>query len=304
MISTNHKLIIVSGPTAVGKTAFALQLARHYKTEIISADSRQLYREMTIGTAKPSPVELEEVKHHFIDHLSIRERYSSGDFEKDALELLERLFLRNDKVIVAGGTGLYIKALTEGFDEMPAIDIETRSQLNNWHEKEGLNPLLNLLKEKDPEYYEKVDKYNYRRIIRALEVCLTSGKPFSTFRSSKSAGERNFDSIYIGLTLDREILYERIDQRVDIMIQMGLFEEAKRLFSFRSLEALQTVGYKEFFQHLEGAFDFEEAVRLIKRNTRRYAKRQLTWLNNRENVTWFAPDDIAGAISFIEKSGI
>ena len=302
MIDNNHKLIIVSGPTAVGKTAFALQLARHYKAEIISADSRQLYKEMNIGTAKPSTVELEEVKHHFINHISIHKRFSSGDFEKEALDILERLFVKNDKVIVAGGTGLYIKALTEGFDEMPAIDHEIRKHLNNLHVKEGLDPLLNMLKTKDPEYYERVDKHNYRRIIRALEVCLTTETSYSTFRKSQSPRARNFDTIYIGLTLDREILYERINYRVDSMIRMGLFEEAKGLYPYRSLEALQTVGYKEIFDHLEGIYDFEEAVRLIKRNTRRYAKRQLTWLNNKENVTWFSPDDLAGATSFIDKS--
>jgi len=284
-------LIVVVGPTAVGKTDLCVRLASHFKTEVISADSRQFYREMNIGTAKPTIAEQQGIKHHFVDSHSITEEYNAGAFEQDALRLLDELFKKHDVVIVTGGSGLYVRALCEGMDEMPETDPEIRTALTHTFETEGLEPLLSQLQQLDPEYFNQVDKANPQRIIRALEVCLSSAQPYSSFRKSERT-KRPFNIIKIGLTRDRQELYNRIDLRMDQMLEQGLLEEAKALYPYRSHNALQTVGYKEIFDYLEGKYDWEEAVRLLKRNSRRYAKRQLTWFTKHpEEYTWFHPQE-------------
>ena len=302
--NNTNTLIIVAGPTGVGKTAMAIQLARYYDTEIISADSRQIYKEMSIGTAKPTKEELSVVKHHFINHKSVTEEFSSGDFETEALQLLNTLFKNKEKVIVAGGTGLYIKAITHGLDYMPPVDEGLRTKLNRQYEQQGLGPLLDVLKEKDPEYYAEMDKKNPRRVVRALEVCLTSGMPYSSFRNSSSKAKRNFGSIFIGLHMDRSVLYQQTDTRVDQMFAAGLQEEVKGLYKYKEFPSLQTVGYSELFAHFDGKYDLNEAVRLIKRNTRRYVKRQMTWLNNQAEATWFRPQEFEKVVTFINNGGI
>ena len=296
----NNYLLVVGGPTAVGKTAFSIRLAQHYKTEIISADSRQLYQQLNIGTAKPSPEELAAAPHHFIDTLSPEQEYNAGAFERDALALLENLFLERRHVVVTGGSGMYVQALCQGIDEMPQVPSTVREQLNLALEQKGLEPLVEQLKLVDPTYYEQVDRSNPQRVLRALEICLHTGKPYSSFRQ-QNFKERPFHTIKIGLERPREELYDRIDQRMDAMLTEGLFEEARQLYPYRSLNALQTVGYKEIFDYLDGCYDKEEAVRLLKRNSRRYAKRQLTWFRKDSEFAWFHPDDFDGALAFIEQ---
>ncbi|MCX2739876.1 tRNA (adenosine(37)-N6)-dimethylallyltransferase MiaA [Pontibacter anaerobius] len=294
-------LVVVVGPTAVGKTDLCVQLAKHFGTEIISADSRQFFREMSIGTAKPSPEEQQGVKHHFVDSHSITEEYSAGAFEQDVLELLEQLFQEHDVVIMTGGSGLYVRAVLEGMDEMPETDPQVREALTKQYELQGLQPLLDKLQELDPLYFEQVDKANPQRVVRALEVCLSSGRPYSSFRSSEKQ-ERPFYSIKIALNRDRAELYSRIDQRMDQMLAQGLQEEAKQLYPYRQHNALQTVGYKEIFDFMEGKYDWEEAVRLLKRNSRRYAKRQLTWFHkNPQEYAWFHPAQQGEIIAFINE---
>ena len=291
---------MVAGPTAVGKTAFSIQLAAHYGTEIISADSRQIYQQLTIGTAKPTPEELAMVPHHFIDVLPPEQDYNAGQFEKDALQLLEKLFLKHNIVVVAGGSGMYVQALCQGIDEMPEIPISLREELNQRVEKEGLPSLLKELQELDPLYYNEVDRHNPQRVVRALEVCLHTGEPFSSFRR-KELRERPFKTIQIGLERPREELYSRINARMDIMIADGLFEEAKALYPYRNLNALQTVGYKEIFDYIDGQYGREESIRLLKRNSRRYAKRQLTWFKKDTAYKWFHPEALREAIEYIER---
>lgn len=289
------------GPTAVGKTKFAIELARHFDTEIVSADSRQFYREMEIGTAKPDSEELSLAKHHFINSHSIREHYSVGMYEEDALTLLEALFEKHDVVVVVGGSGLFFKAIWEGFDDMPAVDLNLRKELNLEFEKSGIEPLLEELKTNDPTYHDQVDRQNHQRVIRALEVIRSSGKPFSDFRKS-TVTRRPFENVKIGLSMEREILFDRINQRMDQMIDAGLFEEAKKLEPYKAHNALQTVGYSEIFKYFEGEYDKEEAVRLLKRNSRRYAKRQMTWFKRDEEIRWMQPNDLDEAIQLITKS--
>jgi len=295
-------LIVVVGPTAVGKTDLCVKLAAHYKTEIISADSRQFYREMSIGTAKPTPEEQKGIPHHFVDSHSITEEYNAGAYEQEALQLLEQLYKKHDVVIVTGGSGLYVRALCEGMDEMPETEPAIREQLTRILQTEGLEPLLQKLQELDPVYYSLVDKANQQRVIRALEVSLSSGQPYSSFRKSERV-VRPFRIIKIGLTRDRQELYARIDQRMDLMLEQGLLEEAKALYPYRHHNALQTVGYKEIFDYLEGKYDWNEAVRLLKRNSRRYAKRQLTWFTKHpDEYTWFHPQQLPDIIRFIDKA--
>lgn len=286
----NKTLIIIAGPTASGKTAASIEAAKYFNTEIISADSRQFYKEMNIGTAKPSPEELSAVPHHFIDFLPLEEKWSAAKFEKEALNLLEKLFKKHDVVICTGGSGLYIKALTEGFDEMPSGLEKERKALTQELKEKGLSPLLQELKHKDPEYYAAVDKNNRQRIIRALEVMRGTGKPFSEFRKGERK-ERPFNIVKTALKMNRDQLYDRINKRVDEMIEAGLFEEAEKLYPKRELNALQTVGYTEIFDYMEGKYDREEAIRLIKRNTRRYAKRQIT-LFNKQGFEWVEPGKV------------
>ena len=280
-------LICVVGPTAVGKTALAIEMAKLLRTEIVSADSRQFYREMHLGTAKPSEEELKMVKHHFINSHSIHEDYSAGRYEEDVITLLQKLFTKTQCVLLVGGSGMYVNAVCDGFDQMPGISHEVRDALNDEFRSEGLEPLLDELSNEDPGYYDQVDKQNHQRVIRALEVIRSTGKPFSSFRKGRKQTIRDFNILKVGLQMDRTTLNERIDQRMDRMINEGLFEEAERLYAFRKLNALQTVGYKEIFAFIDGAYDRAEAVRLLKRNTRRYAKRQMTWFMADEQIRWF-----------------
>lgn len=283
-----RNLIIITGPTAIGKTGLAVFIAKFLKTEIISFDSRQFYKEMKIGTAVPTDEERAEVPHHFIQNLSIHQDYTVGDFEKDALQKLEELFQKHDTVVMVGGSGMFEKAVTEGLDEFPEIDKSIREELNQEFENQGIEPLQNELQQVDPEYFEQVDINNPVRIIRALEIYRGTGKPFSSFRKKQTA-PRNFNLIKIGLELPREEIYERINRRVDLMMEEGLLEEVQSLYEFKHLNSLQTVGYKELFDYLDGKTELDFAVDEIKKNTRRYAKRQLTWYRKDENIKWFSP---------------
>ncbi|UZH55298.1 tRNA (adenosine(37)-N6)-dimethylallyltransferase MiaA [Salinimicrobium tongyeongense] len=297
----NKYLIAVVGPTAIGKTALAIELARHFNTEIISADSRQFYREMQIGTAVPSKAELKAAKHHFIQHIPVENDYSVGDFERDALQRLQELFLKQDVVVMVGGSGLYIDAVVKGLDNFPEVDRKIRPSLKEELENKGLEHLQQELKTLDPEYYSEVDLQNPHRVIRALEICRGTGKPYSSFRK-KSSKNRFFDTLYVGISAEREVIYKRINRRVDMMMQEGLLEEVKALFPKRELNALNTVGYKELFRYLEHEWDLETAVSEIKKNTRRFAKRQLTWFRKNDEINWFdAETPPAEVISTLQK---
>ena len=272
----------------MGKTALAIALAKQLKTEIISADSRQIYREMTLGTAKPSDAELAEVPHHFINSHSIEEEYNAGQYERDAQALLETLFKKHDCLVMVGGSGLYIKGVLEGFDTIPEVPDEIRESLEEQFEQKGLAWLQQELELHDPDLFEGIDQQNPHRLIRALEVKLHTGQSIQSFRGLKKK-EHDFRVVKVGLELDRESLYKRIDMRMDSMIAQGLFEEAQRLYPKRELNALQTVGYQEIFDFIEGKYDKNEAIRLLKRNSRRYAKRQLTWFKRDGEITWLSP---------------
>ena len=291
------QLIVVCGPTASGKTSLAIQLAKKLKTEIVSADSRQFYREMNIGTAKPTDQELAEVKHHFINSHSITEHYSAGDYEKDALDLLNQLFQQHQQVILVGGSGLYIKAVIEGFDALPNRNVEIRNQLKQQLNTEGIEQLFSELQQKDPVYASQVNEKNSQRIVRALEVIRRSGKPFSSFRT-KNKTKRPFETKTYLIDWDRNQLYERINLRVDEMILQGLEQEARSLYPLRHLNALQTVGYNEWFGYFDEEISKQEAIRLIKRNTRRYAKRQLTWFRKNDEIIRVPSTDLS---SFVEQ---
>ncbi len=269
-------LVVIGGPTAVGKTAVAITLAKHFKAEIISADSRQFYREMNIGTAKPSKEELQTVKHHFIDNLSIFDYYNAWQFEQEVLNFLENYFKQNDFAFLVGGSGLYIDAVCKGLDDLPTIKPEIRQTLLERYEKEGIESIRFELKQIDPEYYLQVDLKNPQRMLHALEIFYQTGKKFSLLRKEQKR-ERPFKIIKIIISEDRETLYNKINKRVDIMIENGLIEEAKTLFPNKNLSPLQTVGYRELFDYFDGKYDLNEAVRLIKRNTRHYARRQISW---------------------------
>lgn len=301
MSAKKNILVSVVGPTAVGKTSFAIGLANNFKTEILSADSRQFYKELKIGTAKPDQSELAAAKHHFIDSHSIEEYYNVGQFEADSLKLLDELFERYQTVVMVGGSGLFFKAVWEGFDAMPEVDLKLRNQLNTEFQANGLEPLLKELEKNDGAYFEEVDRQNHQRVIRALEVIRSTGKPFSLFRKGQKPKNRPFDMIKIGLEMERELLFNRINQRMDVMIDQGLFEEAESLLPFKSHNALQTVGYSEIFGYLEGRYDKEEAIRLLKRNSRRYAKRQMTWFKKDSDVIWIHPNDLDQAIQMIQN---
>lgn len=272
-------LLVIAGPTAVGKTAYCVELAKKLQTDVVSADSRQFYRELTIGTAKPTPEEMQGVTHHFIDSHSIGETYTAGQYERDCLKLLDELFRKKDVVLLTGGSGLFLKVVTDGMDELPDPDPELRQKLRERLVTEGLPALLEELQRLDPVFYEKIDRQNPVRVLRALEVCLTTGQPYSSLRTGKKA-ERPFSSKKICLTRPRDELYARIDARMDAMLAAGLVEEARSLLPYRYHNALQTVGYQEVFGFLDGAYDDDEMVRLLKRNSRRYAKRQMTWFRN------------------------
>ncbi|MCM5664081.1 tRNA (adenosine(37)-N6)-dimethylallyltransferase MiaA [Galbibacter mesophilus] len=291
----NKYLITVVGPTAIGKTALAIDLANAFSTEIISSDSRQFFKEMKIGTAVPDEAELSAAKHHFIQHKSIFENYSVGDFEREALELLSELFKKHDVVIMAGGSGLYNKAVMDGLDDFPEVDSSIREGLNKRLQEEGIEGLQLQLKNLDPSHYKNIDSQNPHRLIRALEICLGTGKPYSSFLQQKKSN-RAFKSIQIGLTADRDVIYDRINRRVDIMMENGLLEEAEKLYPNRELNALQTVGYRELFEYFDGNWTLDFAISEIKKNTRRFAKRQLTWLRKDESVLWFDYETDTGEI--------
>ena len=293
-------LIVIGGATATGKTELAIALARHFQTEILSADSRQFYREMSIGTAKPTEAELAAVPHHFINSLSIREEYSVGDFERDALILLEKIFQKNETAILVGGSGLFIRALCEGLDKFPPVPASMLKELEEIFQTQGIEPLQKELLEKDPAYYGQVDLNNPQRLLRALSVCRASGRPFSSFQSSEKTA-RPFTPIYILLQMDRKQLYEKINRRVDWMMEHGLPEEARALFSERRLNALQTVGYQELFEHFEGKISLPEAVEKIKQNSRRYAKRQETWFRKAPHWEPFSPEDKDKIIRYLDQ---
>lgn len=278
-------LVVIAGPTASGKTAAAINLAQHYGTVVVSADSRQFFREMSIGTAKPDAGELAEAKHYFIDSHSINEPLSVGDYEREGLQLLETLFHEHNIVIMAGGSGLYIKAICEGFDDLPTAGPGIREALNAQLEAEGIEALQTRLKSVDPVYYSEVDLNNSRRLIRALEVYESTGQPFSGYRKSKLT-KRSFNIIKIGMNMNREVLYERINRRVDLMMDLGLLDEVRSLMPHRNRNALNTVGYAELFDYLDGNTDLETAVSLIKQNTRRFAKRQMTWFRKDGDINW------------------
>ncbi|EJL61551.1 tRNA (adenosine(37)-N6)-dimethylallyltransferase MiaA [Flavobacterium sp. CF136] len=285
-------LITIVGPTAIGKTALSISLAQHFKCEIISCDSRQFFKEMTIGTAVPTKEELQSATHHFIQNKSIFENYTVGDYEKEALHKIEGLFQNNDFAILIGGSGLYVDAVLKGFDEFPEIDPSIRSKVNLNYEKLGINYLQEQLKNLDPDYYQKITienpqtLQNPQRMMRFTEVCIGTGKPYSSFLNQKK-NNRNFTPILIGLEADRQVIYDRINQRVDIMMQQGLLEEAKKLHPNKTLNALQTVGYRELFSYFDGEFSLPFAIEEIKKNTRRFSKRQLTWFKRNENTKWF-----------------
>jgi tRNA dimethylallyltransferase len=293
-------LICVIGPTAVGKTELCLKLASKFGVEIISADSRQVFQQLTIGTAKPTEQELKVVKHHFIGTLHIKDDFSAGIFEKDSIELLEQLFKTYNSVMLTGGSGLYIDAVINGLEEIPDVDLNIRLELNKRFEENGLDKILDELKNVDPEYYETVEKSNPHRVIRGLEIFYSSGQKYSKFRTGIKA-KRNFEVIQIGLDRPRDELYERINKRVDKMIDDGLLEEVKSVLNFKHKQALQTVGYKEIFDHLEGKHSLEEAIELIKRNTRRYAKRQMTWFRRNKEINWFHPNDEETVFNYINN---
>lgn len=282
-------LISLVGATAIGKTDLAIRLAQHYHTDILSADSRQFYKEMYIGTAVPNPQELAGAKHHFIQDRSIFEDYSVGKFEKDATALLDELFQSRDIVIMVGGSGLYVDAVLQGLDAFPELDPGIREKLKQELNEGGIEPLQARLKNLDPISYERMDIFNKQRLIRALEICIGTGTPFSKFWK-KNKKQRNFIPVKIGLEADRELVYQRINQRVDVMMQQGLLNEVNRLYPNRHLNALQTVGYKELFEYLEGNCSLEFAVSEIKKNTRRFAKRQGTWFRKDKRIKWFDRD--------------
>ncbi len=293
-------LVVIGGATATGKTAMAIRVARHFVAEIISADSRQFYREMNIGTAKPKLEELSSVPHHFINSLSINEDYNIGRFEKEALECVRMLHEKNDIVVMTGGSGLYIDAVCYGLDEFPYVSENVVKELDKLYNESGIEVLQEELKSSDPEYYSKVDKQNPQRLLRALAICRATGKPYSGFLS-ESKKSRPFKPILILLEMSREELYKRINKRVDLMMEKGLLEEVKSLVPFRHNNSLATVGYQELFGFIDGNISLERAVELIKQNSRRYAKRQMTWFRNKRDWVSFFPDDIDGVIDFIES---
>ncbi|MBO1883135.1 tRNA (adenosine(37)-N6)-dimethylallyltransferase MiaA [Capnocytophaga sp. Marseille-Q4570] len=279
-------LLTIVGPTAIGKTRMAIALATHFGTEILSCDSRQFFKELRIGTAVPSAEELAQVPHHFIQHKSIFESYSVGDFERDVIALLDKLFKKHDVVVMVGGSGLYAKAIIDGLDDFPEVDEVIRQELNEAYAQKGIGYLQELLKTLDEVQYNQMDVQNPQRLIRALEVCRASGKPYSSFLQRKEK-QRDFTSVQIGLTADRTEVYERINKRVDMMLEEGLLIEAQNMMPYKHLNALQTVGYKELFSFFEGECSFEAAIEAIKMNTRRFAKRQFTWFQKDKRIKWF-----------------
>jgi tRNA dimethylallyltransferase len=297
----NKFLIVLLGPTGVGKTGIAVELALRYKCDIISADSRQIYKEMHIGTAVPDDNQLNSVRHHFVRSISVEEYYSSSLFERDVLKLLPSLFSVNNIAILSGGSGMYIDAVCDGTDDIPDVDQAAREKYIALYKNEGIDGLRIALHLLDPDHYAKVDLRNYKRIIRALEICETAGRPYSSFLK-KQKRERNFRIIKIGLGRTRDDLYQRINSRVDAMIGMGLEDEARQLIRYRHLNALNCVGYREFFAFFDGIISREKAIELIKRNSRRYAKRQMTWWSKDKEIIWFNPEQKSEIFRLIDDS--
>jgi len=297
----NKTLIVIAGPTASGKTAFAIEMAKALGTVILSADSRQFYKEMSIGTAAPTEDELRQAQHYFVHHISIEDKYDVADYERDAIQLLEALFKTHDQVILTGGSGLFIDAVCNGIDAMPDVEPDIRQKVQKLLDEGGLRALQDEVQRLDPEYYALVDQQNPRRLQRALEVCYQTGKPFSSFRSGNTV-KRDFEIKKYALLWDRQQLIERIDRRVDMMMEQGLLEEAKSLYQKRHLNALNTVGYKELFAYFDGQCTLKEAVEQIKIHTRQYAKRQMTWLRKDNSYGWIMPEDFDNTVSALRQA--
>ena len=293
------KLIVLTGPTAVGKTAASLDIARHYGIPVINADSRQIYRELQIGTARPTEAQMQNIPHYFVGSLSLNDYYSASLFEQQVLSLLKELMTKSNYALLSGGSMMYIDAVCDGIDDIPTIDDATRALMKQRLTDEGLEALCKELKRLDPDYYEVVDLQNPRRVVHALEICTMTGKTYTSFRK-KEKRERPFDIIKIGLNRPREELYDRINRRVDQMVADGLLEEAKTLYPMKSLNALNTVGYKELFDYFDGRWSLDEAIERIKGNTRRYARKQLTWFKKDERIRWYHPDDQTAIINDID----
>lgn len=300
MTMSTKRLIVIVGPTGSGKTDLSITVAECFHAPIISTDSRQFYRGIPIGTAQPDAEQLQRVEHHFIASRELTDDFNCGAYEAEALQSLEQLFQKHDVVVAVGGSGLYVKALCEGMDNMPEVTPELRESLAQRLSEEGLEALCEELRERDPEFYEQVDLKNQARVVRALEVCIASGRPYSSFRTGERR-KRNFDIIKIGVDMPREELYERIDRRVDIMMEQGLEQEARSVSHLRHLNSLQTVGYREMFDYFDGTTTREEAIELIKRNSRRYAKRQLTWFRRDEEIAWFNPKESEKIVEYINQ---
>jgi len=300
MVDKKHTLVIILGPTGIGKTDLSIEIAQELNTDIISCDSRQMYRELKIGTAVPEPMQLAQVRHHFIGNLSIHNYYNASVFETETISLLDKIFKQKEYVIMTGGSGMYIDAVTKGIDELPTIDEETRTYFLEMYKQHGISKLKEELKKVDPEFYTQVDINNAKRIRKALEVFKITGKKYSSLRTNTNKN-RPFNIIKIGLTMDREKLYQRINLRVDLMIKAGLVDEARKFHNYKDLNALNTVGYKELFGYFENKYNLEEAIRLIKRNSRRYAKRQITWWNRDNDIKWFNPSQKKEIITEIKK---
>lgn len=296
----SKKLIVLAGPTAVGKTALSIELARHFRCPIISGDSRQFYKEISIGTAKPTSEEMAEVKHYFVDSHSIHEPLSAGQFEREAIPIINELFEHHDYLILTGGSGLFLKAIYDGLDQFVTVSPEVKDQVIQLEKTEGLKGLQEKLEELDSVYFKEVDQQNPVRLTRAIEVCLEANKPYSSFLD-QAKSKRSFDTVKVMLNRDRKVLYDRINLRVDIMMKNGLLDEVQSVYPFKKLKSLQTVGYNEIFDLIDKKHDLTTAIELIKRNTRRYAKRQLTWFK-REGFEWFEPEQIEDIVGFVNSS--
>ena len=295
-----QSLIVIIGPTGIGKTALSLRVAEHFQTEILSADSRQLYADLKIGTAAPTAEQLARVRHHFIGILQLTDYYSAARYEEEALQKLNELFRHHPVVVMTGGSMMYVDAVCQGIDDIPTVDADTRELLRQRYETEGLEPLCRELKLLDPDYYSIADIKNPKRVVHALEICYMTGKTYSSFRTNTSK-DRPFRIIKIGLRRDREELYERINRRVDCMMEEGLLEEARRVYPYRHLNSLNTVGYKELFQYFDGNWSLDFAVEKIKQNSRIYSRKQVTWFKRDDSIAWFHPDQQTDILSFIER---
>ena len=293
-----NTLIVITGPTAVGKTQLTLELAKHYGIPVINADSRQIYKELKIGTASPTEEQLKQVRHYFVGSKSINEYYNASMYEQEVMQLLESLFTTSPVQMLSGGSMMYIDAVCNGIDDIPTIREDIRTEMKRRYQEEGLEALCEDLKKLDPEHYETVDRQNYRRVIHALEICYQTGKTYTSFRK-QTKKERPFKIVKIGLNRNREELYKRINQRVDDMMAQGLLDEARAMTPYREVNALNTVGYKELFDYMDERWSLEEAVERIKGNTRRYARKQLTWYKREENIRWFHPDQQQEILNYI-----